>query len=109
MLSLLPVSSPQGPYPLLTLPASMRMLSHPHTYSCLSVLLSWVIKLSQEQGASDSISDNLPLHILELSVPPVYLLVGGLVPRSFGGEVWWVDIVVCPGGCKPFQLLQSLT
>ena len=38
MLSLLPVSSPQGPYPLRTLPASRRMLSHPHTYSCLSVL-----------------------------------------------------------------------
>jgi hypothetical protein len=120
MLSPFPVSPPQVPYPLLPLPASMRVLPHltiPLLPQQPSIPLSWVIKHPQEQRAPFAVMPEKAHPLLHIQLepwvsPPTpsdYSLVGSLVPGRWGGASDWLILLFFLWGCKPLQLLFLLS
>jgi hypothetical protein len=92
--------------PLTLSPASMTVLPHLPTLSCLSILtFPYPGRLHRTKGSPPR---NPLLYIqLEPLVLPVYSLVGGLVPGSFG-ESGWLVLLFFLWSCRLLQLLQSL-
>jgi hypothetical protein len=113
MLSFFLVSLSEIPYPMLPLPASMRM-PHPPTYPllppCPGIPVHWGIEPSQNQGPF------LPLMPYKAILYylcvwchgslHVYSLVDILVLGISGGSGWLI-LLFFLWGCKPLQLLQS--
>jgi hypothetical protein len=101
MLSSLPVSPPEIPYPIFPPTASMKVLPNPPTHSllpsCPGIPLHWGIKPSQDQGPLLSLMSNKAIlcYICGWSHGSLhmYSLVGSLVLGSSGEGVWLVDIV----------------
>jgi hypothetical protein len=101
MLSPLLVSPPQTPYPILLLPASMRLFllpTHPLLPPCPGILLHWGIKSSQDKGPLLSLMSKKAIlsYICCWSHGSlhVYSLVGGLVPWSSGCSGWVILFVL---------------
>jgi hypothetical protein len=93
---------PQSHLPLPSLPASVRVFTHPSTHSLLPVLASPTLGHQAFTGSRasppiDAQQGNSLLHLrLEPWVPPCVLFSGGLVSGSCGDSVWLVDIVILP-------------
>ena len=113
ILSSFPVSPPQTLYLLSPFPASIRVLLHHPTYSCLSPLAfpsAQSLSLPHDQGVPLPLMPDKVIHCYISSwshrSPHIYSVVGGFVPGSFGGSGWFI-LLFFLRGCKPLGLLNS--
>ena len=106
-LSWFSLHNPPIPFPLHS--ASMRMLLHPSTHSCLTSL-TLVHQAFTEPGASPLIDARKGNPLLHKQLDPwplhVYSMVPSLVPGSSGGSGWLI-VLFFLWGCKHLLLLQS--
>ena len=112
MLSLVPVSSPETPYPILSPPASIRVLPHPPTHSHLhtpGIPLYWCMDPSKDLGPLlPQMSSNAILcYIGGWSHGTLYVfsLFGDLVCESPGQSGWLILLFFLPMCCKHLRIL----
>jgi hypothetical protein len=104
-----PSTSPSSP---LCHPTSMRVLPYLPIHSCLSSLVfpytgsSSLHRTKRLPSQWCGIRQSSATYPDRSKCPPVYSLVCGLFPKSFGGSGCLILLFLW--GCKPLQFLQSL-